>query len=185
MQSLRIKDKEYSDSWWSNYEYESNDPTHYLIPFTSHGDYIGSTVERSNHETIKKHLTDNGIPVIDICGHYQSYCLIIPATYKDNDLISDLISDLENYPLFDNEHWSELELNLAEEYLVTDFKNEYGLEDYSDHDIIEAYHIAIALSDKYSIEFEIGCIPYLHQTTVNKIIELLETNVEQKTKIKR
>lgn len=92
-------------------EYET-EFTHYEVPVTVWGDYVGSTVQRSNWRSLMRDYPDT---FCDIYGGYFSHYLAIPKDDVTEDLM-DIFEKLEEfYPLYDEEDHSALEYELAEE----------------------------------------------------------------------
>ena len=90
-------------------------PTNYFeIPFTTWGDYAAGTVERANYIWFLENYKDNPL-VYDINGGYNSHSLICHIDILKDESIKELIEGLDNYPLFDEETHSQLELELESE----------------------------------------------------------------------
>ncbi len=87
------------------------------VPFTAYGDYAGSTVERSNLESI---VRDYGNMFVVLVGNYGYeslfYCLDC-LTKAQKAIVQDIVEGLEAYPLYDEEYYSELEYTLTLELL--------------------------------------------------------------------
>lgn len=86
--------------------------THVTIPFTTWGDYVGSTVERSNHRSILDGFADQ---VIDLAGDYSSSMLVIPLDGTIPTELANVIVALYDYPLVNEDDHSQLEFELGEE----------------------------------------------------------------------
>jgi len=77
------------------------------------GDYGGSTYQLSNAEALLKEF--GGSPACrELIGGYGSYGLAIDPRYASDELVEALES-LESYPVWDEEHLSEVEERLKEE----------------------------------------------------------------------
>ncbi len=87
------------------------------VPFTAYGDYVGSTVERANHESL---VRDYGNMFVVLHGAYSYESLFYCPdclTKAQMASIQDIVESLEGYPLYDEEHYSELEYILTIELL--------------------------------------------------------------------
>lgn len=96
------------------------------IPNTCHGDYIGATVERSNYEAMDEAY---GSLVVDVHPHFNAKTLglsdpmeLKSAFHWERHPLHDkavslceAVGALHNYPLFDDEHHSKLEMELVNE----------------------------------------------------------------------
>lgn len=81
------------------------------VPYTVWGDYVGSSVERSNYRSLLRDYPD---VFIDISGGYWSHVLYIrPRTMLQTDGLFESITALFDYPLYDEEDHSELEMTEA------------------------------------------------------------------------
>ena len=97
-----------------------------MFPYTSWGDYVGSTVERSNFDAIKEHFTtkdEDGADVVpawlfEVSGGYGSSALCINLVALDEcddettDELEEVLEGLNNYCVFDESHMSNLESEL-------------------------------------------------------------------------
>lgn len=102
-----------------------------ILNFTLHGDYVGSTVEKSNYYVLQdllKELYENRFKTqqeyeltslfelnenyLDYSGGYSTYAIAIigdlPAL--DWQVILEAIESVEQYPLLDEDHYSSLQL---------------------------------------------------------------------------
>ena len=79
------------------------------VPYTVWGDYVGSTVERSNYRSL---LGDYPETFIEIYGGYWSHVLYLPTFKLSQDLV-DVIRGLFDYPLVNEEDHSQLEMEIA------------------------------------------------------------------------
>ena len=88
-----------------------------IIPHTSWGDYLGSINDRSNHECLMKEWKDwDG--VYDVQDDYNSHMVAVymnGLTHKQRDIVTDTIRALSDYPVYNDEHVSALELQVEEE----------------------------------------------------------------------
>lgn len=86
------------------------------IPVTMYSDYSGSTVERANCDYFVQYCKDNQIRYFDIYGDYGTTGVMVYFTdYESNEDMREMINALDNYPLFDDESLSNLELQLEDE----------------------------------------------------------------------
>lgn len=111
-----------------------------LIPNTMYGDYIGTTVERSNnlvllnnykHEECNcnawienEYYVGNGVyekptfdPDTQIVEVVYSYSSSELYALESNEELMETIASLEDYPLIDEDHLSKLEWELQEAYV--------------------------------------------------------------------
>jgi hypothetical protein len=79
------------------------------VPYTCWGDYVGSTVERSNFRSLVEEYPDT---FIEVYGGYDSHVLYLP-TFKLTREIKELVNALFDYPLVNDEDHSMLEIDLA------------------------------------------------------------------------
>lgn len=113
---------------WSYGDWEDATPqtaTHVLLRHTAWSDYSGSTVERSNHRSL---LQDYPETFTDIYGGHGTSQLMLAVGWTapgdGRDGLLDEIAALADYPLYDEEDHSALEMELADEawdsYLYSD-----------------------------------------------------------------
>lgn len=89
------------------------EPTHLSVEGTTWGDYCGGMVQRSNWEALQRDYP--GI-FIDMTAHPGAHTLVLPLDVEvDEDLLDILVKIRDEYPLYDEEHHSALEMQLAEE----------------------------------------------------------------------
>ena len=99
-----------------------------VVPYTLWGDYIGSTVERSNARVLWDEYSSL---LVRVRGDYGSEFLAIPVSFTpeadDDDLkdyLQDTLEKLDRYPLVSDDDHSELEAELIQEaiddYLIAD-----------------------------------------------------------------
>lgn len=126
---------------WSYGDWSSataDDATHVLLRHTTYGDYHGDAVEVSNYRTIKAAYPD---AFTEVYGDYGTSALMLALDYMPADdperddtpaerldyMIEDL-SSLADYPLYDEEDHTYLEMEWADEaiesYLRADMSNE-------------------------------------------------------------
>lgn len=113
----------------------------YSIDLASGGDYAGDTVTRSNFEA----LQERGMGWRALSGGYGSYGII----YRSKRVADKIASELDDYPLLDEDHLIHLEMQLH-----NDAWRDYGERDY--------YH-ALAKADLLPDDLDIDVIgPALH-----------------------
>lgn len=117
-----------------------------MVRHTVGGDYSGSLVERSNYEGILEDHEDHD-DVFSAYGGYGSYGVVFRASSTDPELI-EIMQRLENYPLYDEEHLSALEMTKSDE----EWEN-WGRDDYvraleKEHENVDGWDDVIeALAD--------------------------------------
>lgn len=112
------------------------------IPATGYGDYTGTTVERSNNESLLKEFThedfscrdfDNGYTLVWNGRHYEEESILIKYDTRIIEVtdgcysvlyglsgdpeIEDWIAALSDYPIVDEDELSRLEWELSEQYV--------------------------------------------------------------------
>lgn len=104
---------------WYYGDWEASPPqeaTHVLINYTGWSDYSGSTVERSNYRSL---LRDYSGTFTDVYGGYGTSQLMLSVRWvPPGDGRAGLLDDLRalaDYPLYDEEDHSALEMELADE----------------------------------------------------------------------
>ncbi len=101
-------------------------PTHIEVPCTVHGDYIGDTGNASNYRSL---LRDYPESFIDVRGDWDSGFLVLPLDKPvDPDLLKTLLHLRDDYPLYDDDDHSKLEMELAweawDQYLKMDLRSD-------------------------------------------------------------
>ncbi len=86
---------------------------YYLINFVQWGDYSGDTVSRANYDTIIKKWGKNPL-VWSVVGGHWSHGILIHADILENDDFLEIFESIENYPVLDDEHLTELELSIQD-----------------------------------------------------------------------
>ena len=85
-----------------------------LVPYTLHSDYSGSTVERSNTDCFLAEFGDlRGVK--ELFGGYGTRGVVIRRALLRNEEIADVLESLESYPVIDEDHLSQLEMELETE----------------------------------------------------------------------
>jgi hypothetical protein len=90
--------------------------THIEIPFTSWGDYSGDAVTRSNQRSILRDLTDL---VTEVRGGYGWHVNVIALDADLDDLYVEWLENLLDYPVWDEDDHSALEVELEQENWVS------------------------------------------------------------------
>lgn len=148
-----------------------------VVPNTMSGsDYSGSIVSQSNYEVFLEKFGDvEG--VYRLTGDYSSYGVAIKADLKNKE-IAECIAALHDYPLIDDDAYSELETQIQgeawESWGHTDFvraiEKQFEIEDLefdNDDDCLELFEAA---RDKANLYWEpqTGCDVYINMTRVVK-----------------
>lgn len=111
---------------WRNLDEE---PEHcwYEVPYTSHGDYVGGAVEESNYNELLEMCKQADQPYAIAIGDFGSRALFIRDDADDDELLR-VIRKLDDYPVVDEEAWSEVEREREEEawdnWVRSDFVHE-------------------------------------------------------------
>jgi len=104
---------------------------YFYVPVASGSDYSGSTVERSNYLWFKETFGDEEW-VCDVYGGHSTYAVAVGLTglltCADDtfDAVCEALEGLDNYPLFDEEAHSALEMEESDSawdsWVADDFK---------------------------------------------------------------
>lgn len=84
--------------------------THYEVPCTIWGDYCGDSCQRSNYRSLLRDYPDT---FVEVLGGYHSQYLAIPKDALTDDLDEIFTGLVEQYPLYDEEDHSMLEMDEA------------------------------------------------------------------------
>jgi hypothetical protein len=100
--------------------------THVTVPMTLWGDYCGDAVQRSNYRSL---LRDFPETFVDVYGDYGSSYLALPVDAAiPEHLFDELVSLAHDYPLYDEQDHSALEMELVEaawdSYLEADIRRD-------------------------------------------------------------
>lgn len=145
------------------YDWEQTDKDHaefVEFPYTTWGDYVGGTVERSNYNSLLRDFPDT---FIHITGGYFSHTLYLPMPYGPNgQALVEIMAGLENYPLYDEEDHSQLEMDIAwdawEQYLKADIVREWEIDtdDWTDDDweFVKGRYYSLTWEQDYGPESE-------------------------------
>jgi len=79
-----------------------------IMDFMSYGDYVGTMIERSNCECFLEEHESNPL-IWRVTGGYSSNAVLIHISLLENDEIKDIIEFLSDYPVYDDDHFSNLE----------------------------------------------------------------------------
>jgi hypothetical protein len=96
----------------------------FIMPrYMSGSDYSGGSVQCSNHKAfLDKFGKIEG--VYDIYGGFGTYGIAIRLdVYEDNLEIKEAIDNLDDYPLFDEEAHSELEMEWQQEFITSELSH--------------------------------------------------------------
>jgi hypothetical protein len=119
----------------------SPDGTYIEFPYCAHGDYLGSMVERSNYEYIVEYYKD--IVVRDSASYAYRNIYVREDILEKNRELKTIFEGLENYPLIDEERYSQLQMDVLEEdwdaWIKFDLIHELDLQGYNTDDE-EAIH---------------------------------------------
>lgn len=88
----------------------------YAVPYTAHGDYVGSHCESSNHNELMEQFAES-FGVAECIGGYDSRCTMIAVDYVTNEeaeQLLEILEGLQNHPLINEERMSEEELEYAD-----------------------------------------------------------------------
>ena len=109
----------------------------FSIPYTLHGDFVGDLVAQSNCETVWEEIEgfcddEDTCEMVERSFAFDSHELYVFADSISSeamlDKILEIVSALESYPLFDEDHHSRLEMEVCEEcwcdYGESDFLRE-------------------------------------------------------------
>ena len=178
------------------------------IPTTAHGDYLGSSVERSNCESLIKTFIDetecfwisdwNNDSVLLNDGETEAIqilpttkIIIVDSGYggrtlyglADDEEIQNIISALSDYPLYDENHLEHLEHAIRTEYvqgIINDVLNSHSDEMVSEEMLCDMFNAVWDFISDDNIIIETGCIPYCCQRheIENMLIEEFFTSEE-------
>jgi hypothetical protein len=95
--------------------------THVSIPSTGWGDYAGDDVTRSNHRSILRDLPDL---VTEVTGWYGYTVLVIGLDVEVEEHVEEWLTNLLDYPVWDESDWSDLTMELEQEAW-----SDYGADD--------------------------------------------------------
>lgn len=102
-----------SDLDWQQRPWNTDRPTFVLLEFASWGDYAGSSYTRSNYRSLLRDFPDT---FVDVYGdHGYSALALNLATYVPEHLADCLNNLADQYPVYDEGDWSELEMELQTE----------------------------------------------------------------------
>lgn len=133
-------------TWRENTKIEDVSQVSYgEIEYSAHGeweqmdqacgsDYSGGTYTRSNYEIISKMLADGELSDLDVkllYGSHGNYGILYRITSAESpqneqqEVLADLISALDGYPVLDDEHLSALEWELTRESWDNCYSSDY------------------------------------------------------------
>ena len=134
MNTELVRFKDYQPSAFdsnSNYiswdrETEDNVAEWFVVPLIKTRD--SRLLEQSNFETATKllHGESDNVMILNFghwsCGHYD-LILVKPDT-PEQQILEDMIEQLDNYPVLDDQHYSELEFNATHENIKSEIPSD-------------------------------------------------------------
>lgn len=153
------------------------------VPYTVWGDYVGSTVERSNFRAFVEDYPDT---FVEIYGDYGSHCLYLPTFKLSADLV-EAIRHLFDYPLYDEQDHSMLENDIAWEawdgYLKFDINREIpddlGSDDWTDEEweFFKQRYYTLTYEQNYGPECEDAVSAYFpfHDEVMELLVDEIRT----------
>lgn len=165
----------------------------YEFPVTVWGDYVGSTVERSNYRVLVEDYGDN---VIEVLGGYNSQYIAVAASLREEDpetwaALEEIAVGLEDYPLINDEDHSLLEMEIADEawdqWLRMDTEHDLGeivdpeLLDLFDPKDVESEYYRLTYDQNYGPECEgaDSCYFPFHAQVVAELAEIIRKRVDE------
>lgn len=95
-----------------------------IIPYASGSAYGGTTVELSNFQCIKE---DYSQYVLELYGGYVSFGLLVKLSDVESiPELKELFNDLDNYPLYSEDHFAQLEWELLNQSWEAWVKWDFG-----------------------------------------------------------
>jgi hypothetical protein len=170
---------EVGSSWYYGAWDVTDSGTWAVIDLATYSDYSGSTCERSNCEALQEDYPDT---FCEVWGGYGTTGLIVPlATIDDESTgIGDILRALDDYPIYDEDHLTWLEMRLADEswshYLGGDVRYDLDdcLGDISDHDLQTMYYtITSDQPEPYICEDAVSAYFPYHEDTLRQMRDLL------------
>ena len=111
-----------------------------IVPYTSWGDYYGSTAERSNQAYLEKEWDWAYV----VRGDYGSRAIAVDLssiTTEQQDELDDVIRSLNDYPVLDDDLLSEVEMELEQEdwdsWIEKDIRRELDRIDFDNDDLTQ------------------------------------------------
>lgn len=147
------------------------------VPYCTYSDYSGSTVERSNCRVFLEMFANEG-NVWPIYGGYGTTGVLVRYSYYlENEEMRDVIDGLSDYPVIDEDDWSELEIEIENEcwdswikYDLSRAMEEAGLTVPDDDKLYQIYRDAMEAANEYPIfEDPVSC--YVH---IDRLIEVMK-----------
>lgn len=88
-------------------------PTHVEVPCTTWGDYTGDSCNRSNYRSLIREYPDT---FVEVKGGHDSHYLALPLDAEiPTGLVQEIVSLIEQYPIYDEDDHSQLEMEIQEE----------------------------------------------------------------------
>ncbi len=82
---------------------------YFEFPCTLWGDYCGDIVGRANYKYMEDNYSTNPL-VFFLTGGYSSHIIVCHVSLLDNEEIKDILDGLDDYPLINDEHMSNIEM---------------------------------------------------------------------------
>ena len=136
-------------------------PTHVMIPSTLWGDYVGSSFERSNAQSIARDYPETVITVYD---DHSYECLVVPINRALPDgFVTGVLALADEYPIWDENDLSELEVETEAEDWESWGRDQFRMdvmdalpedkqeiiEDATDNRLAELFDVAREFTDNY------------------------------------
>lgn len=107
---------ESAENWIPMGDFRPDKSGHYIeIPYCTWGDYAGDTMNRANWSEFMGYIAKDSPLVYNIWGGHNSHMIIAHEDILKDDFIREKLEGLDNYPLFNDETLSELEMQLESE----------------------------------------------------------------------
>lgn len=92
-------------------------PTHFSVNLLAFGDYHGDLVNKSNIEAMEEIYKKEGLETHTHNEAYNTETFLIGFTDLENETIKEAIEGLKNYPLIDEDKYSQMEYDIKSELL--------------------------------------------------------------------
>lgn len=166
--------------WYGNI-HDAEQGSYIEVPVCTYSDYSGTTVERSNCQSFLRIFAEHlGKDVWELCGGFNTTGVLIRTSlYENNPEVKEVIDGLFDYPLINEEDYSELELEL--EQVSWDTWLEYELKSLLEQKEIEYneetlqqdfYYVADDIAE-YFIHEDANCPYFRTEKVVDAWVESL------------
>lgn len=161
---VEIRDPESGHARWDNIEHTrgKSDGDFWMSNYTSGSDYSGSDVELSNFRVLKEMCdgleSEHGQFWVELSGGHGTYGIAFNV-YATPDEIVEVLNGLEDYPIADEDHHSNMTVELESENWERSTKHDFKLalekafggnaDDVSDEDLWQCFHDAAEESSTY------------------------------------